>query len=235
LQKSLKLLVELQEIDLKADGLRGEKEAVLAEVSALEQKLQDVRDALAAKQEELGSLLTEKEELEQNLATETENIVRSETRLKDIKTQKEYQAVSKEISSAKKLKGELEEQLLQKIGRLDDLRGETSAMESDIKALEANTAAQKTVLEDGVARLEQEITADLIVREAKVKGLPASVMKRYATLRIQRKGVAVVEAREGSCIGCNMQLPPQLYNLLFRGEELITCPHCHRVLVLKQD
>jgi predicted nucleic acid-binding Zn-ribbon protein len=35
-------------------------------------------------------------------------------------------------------------------------------------------------------------------------------------------------------MGCNMQIPPQMYNLLFRGDDLHACPHCQRVLVLRQ-
>jgi uncharacterized protein len=44
--------------------------------------------------------------------------------------------------------------------------------------------------------------------------------------------VAVVEAKEGNCMGCNMHLPPQLYNTLFRADDVITCPHCQRILVM---
>ena len=60
-------------------------------------------------------LWKKKRGLEENFTAESENIVRSEAHLKEIKTQKEYQAVSKEISGAKKLTAELEEQILQKI------------------------------------------------------------------------------------------------------------------------
>ena len=235
MQKSLKLLVELQEIDIKADGLRGQKEAVLREVDALEKKVVEAGEAIAAKNAEVEALVIEKDELEKNLEQETENIARSETRLKEIQTQKEYQAVSKEVSSARKMTAELEDLFLQKLARLEELKGEVIASEADLQALEANTVARKAELEEGIARLEAEIAADVAAREAVVKTLSASVLKRYATLRIQRKGIAIVEARGGSCLGCNMQLPPQLYNLLYRGEELITCPHCYRVLILKQD
>jgi hypothetical protein len=65
--------------------------------------------------------------------------------------------------------------------------------------------------------------------------LPANVIKRYDSLRIQRRGQAVAVARDGYCLGCNMHLPPQLYNTLFKHEELITCPHCQRMLILKQQ
>ena len=235
MKKTLNLLSQLQEIDLKADGLRGEKEVVLGEIAALEQKLTDAREAIAVKNNELEALTAEKEELEGNLALEGENITRSETRLKEIKTQKEYQAVSKEISSAKKLKGELEEQVLQKISRGEEIRNEISALESDLQKLEENSAARRSELEAAGSRLDAEVAADSAAREEAVKGLPASVMKRYVTLREQRRGIAVVEARDGSCLGCNMQLPPQLYNTLFRSDDLITCPHCQRVLVLKLE
>ncbi|HEY6007059.1 MAG TPA: C4-type zinc ribbon domain-containing protein [Geobacteraceae bacterium] len=235
MHKHLKALTELQEIDLKADGLRGEKEVLLGEIAALEQRVSEARDAIAVKNAELEATLAEKEEQEGNLAVEGENITRSEARLKEIKTQKEYQAVSKEISSAKKLKQELEEQILQKLGSAEEIRAAIVVMETDLKALEENCEAQKAELAAKVAQLDSEVAADSAAREAAVKSLPASVLKRYKTLREQRRGVAVVEARDGSCFGCNMQLPPQLYNSLFRGDDLITCPHCQRVHVLKLE
>ena len=235
LQKHLKTLTELQEIDLKADGLRGEKEVVLGEIAALEQRVAAAQETIDAKQAELEAVTTEKTELESNLAVEGENIVRSEARLKEIKTQKEYQAVSKEIASAKKLKQELEEQVLQKIAAAEELKGQIATLENDLMALNENTTAQMAELSARVEALDAEVAADGAAREAAVKSLPASLLKRYNTLRVQRRGIAVVEARDGSCYGCNMQLPPQLYNLLFRGDDLITCPHCQRVLVLKLE
>jgi uncharacterized protein len=52
----------------------------------------------------------------------------------------------------------------------------------------------------------------------------------------RRAGVAIVEARNGTCLGCNMQLPPQMFNSLFRTQEIQSCPHCNRLLfVEKQD
>ncbi len=235
MRKNLKLLGELQEIDLKVDGLRGEKEGLLAEVAGLEQQVAGVQSEIAAKNGELAALEEEKQRLEESLAAETDNIARSEARLKEIKTQKEYQAVSKEVSTAKKLKTELEEQILQKIGQIDELKGDVAGREENLRALEENVAGQKGEVQKKIEQLEAAIAADTTAREAAAKGLPSSVMRRYGLLREQRRGIAVVEARDGYCLGCNMQLPPQLYNTLFRADELITCPHCQRVLLLRQE
>jgi predicted nucleic acid-binding Zn-ribbon protein len=231
----LKLLGELQEIDLKVDSLQGEKEGLLAEIATLEQQVAGVQSEIASKNGELTELDEEKQRLEESLAAETDNIARSETRLKEIKTQKEYQAVSKEVSTAKKLKAELEEQILQKIAQIEELRGDIAGREENLMALEENVAGQKGEVQKKIEQLEAAIAADSAVREAAAKGLPASVLRRYGLLREQRRGIAVVEAKDGYCLGCNMQLPPQLYNTLFRGDDLITCPHCQRVLLLRRE
>jgi uncharacterized protein len=235
LRKNLKMLDGLQEIDLKIDAFKGEKDALLQEIAALDGKVAEARSVIAGKQEEVAACEGERLALEESLVTETDNIARSETHQKEIKTQKEYQAVSKEITTAKKLKGELEEQILQKLGRIEELKGEIAGMEENQLALEQNVAAQRTEVEAKIDRLEKGIAQDVGAREALVKGLSAQLMRRYDMLREQRRGIAVVEARDGSCLGCNMQLPPQLYNSLFRGDDLITCPHCQRVLILRRE
>lgn len=235
MRKNLKMLDELQEIDLKLDGVKGEKESLLQEIAALDSKVAEAQNGIAGKNADLLALDGEKQVLEETLVTETENIARSEARLKEIKTQKEYQAVSKEISTAKKLMAELEEQILQKISQLDELKSEIAGREENLQALGDNVASQKADLQAKIEQLEAGMVADVAAKESAIKSLPASVMRRYNLLREQRKGLAVVEARDGYCLGCNMNLPPQLYNSLFRGDDLITCPHCQRMLVLRQE
>ncbi|KAF0215744.1 MAG: hypothetical protein FD174_3990 [Geobacteraceae bacterium] len=235
MRKNLKMLDELQAIDLKLDGVKGEKEAFLQAMAVLEGNVAEAQSGIAERNAELAALEEEKQGLEETLAAETENIARSEARLKEIKTQKEYQAVSKEIATAKKLKAELEEQVLQKISQFDELKGEIAGREENLRALEENVDSQKAELQANIERLEADTVSDVTAREAAVKSLPASVIRRYSLLREQRKGLAVVEAKDGYCLGCNMNLPPQLYNSLFRGDDLITCPHCQRMLVLRQE
>lgn len=233
--KTMKLLENLQVIDLKLDAWHGEKNGLLGETTALEEQLETERGSIAAKQAEMSEVEQGKRELEENLAAETDNIARSEVRLKDIKTQKEYQAVSKEISAAKKITAELEEQVLQKISRMDELRSEIEAMEANLKLLEENISSRKTEILDKIEKLEESIHADVAERDSMIKGIQPALLSRYTKLRERRQGLAVVEAKNGSCLGCNMNLPPQVYNNLFSTENLITCPHCQRMLFLRRQ
>ena len=229
------LLEDLQELDLKADGTQARIQDALSEIEALDSRLQEAMDAIEAKRGELNALEAERATLEENLVTENANISRSEAHLKGITTQKEYQAVNKEIASAKKLIGELEEQILQNGARGDELKSQLASMESDAETLAENIASQKAEVNSRVAAEESTAAADVKTREELIRSIPAGMLKRYEKLREARRGVAVVEARDGGCLGCNMHIPPQMYNNLFRGEELITCPHCQRILVLHQE
>lgn len=233
MRKNLKVLDGLQGIDLKIDGLKGDVKNLEDGIAALEAQVAEAESGIAERVAALNELEAEKGALDENLAAETDNIARSEARLKEIKTQKEYQAVSKEITTAKKLKVELEEQVLQKIGQMDEIRGDIKSREETMAALVSNIADRKAELQGQITELNVAVAAETSAREEAVKSLPASVVKRYTLLREQRRGIAVVEAREGCCSGCNMNLPPQLYNSLYRGDDLITCPHCQRILIMR--
>jgi uncharacterized protein len=233
-RNKLMILEDLQELDLKSDGSQARIQDALSEIEALDGRLQEVRTAVEAKGIEIETIESERQTLEENLSVENANITRSEANLKGITTQKEYQAVNKEIASAKKLIIELEDQILQKITRLDELKTELSAMQEDLAALDRNLGSQKDEILARIKSEEASVASDAKARAERIKDIPASMLKRYEKLREARRGIAVVEARDGGCLGCNMQIPPQMYNNLYRGEELITCPHCQRILILKQ-
>jgi predicted nucleic acid-binding Zn-ribbon protein len=152
-----------------------------------------------------------------------------------IKTQKEYQAVSKEIAAAKKVKADLEDQVLQKITRSDELNAIVTEKESNLQEFEANASARKSELQARIDQLEAAASEVRAARDETAKSVLPSMMKRYETLREKRQGVAVAEAKGGSCLGCNMNLPPQLFNSLFKEDTYITCPHCQRLLFMRNE
>jgi predicted nucleic acid-binding Zn-ribbon protein len=229
------MLEQLQEIDYLIDNLKTARNGLAGEMGGIEQALIDARLELAGLESRVVQLEQEKGELEASQAAEQENIRRSETNMKEIKTNKEYQAVGREIAAARKQAAEIEEQTLQKMGLIDGLNTEIASLKDTLADLELNTSRRRDEKQAEIDNIQQDIDADVARREAITKELPASLVKRYNALRGQRRGQAVAIARDGYCLGCNMNLPPQLYNSLFRGDELISCPHCQRVLILKQQ
>jgi len=235
LGKNVRILAQLQEIDLKIDSSRGETQALKSEIDTLEAKAEEKKLEIAQQKTELCAVEAEKQILEENLATESDSIARSEERLREIKTQKEYQAVSKEIAAAKKVKADLEDQVLQKITRSDELNAIVAEKESNLQEFEVNASARKSELQARIDQLEAAASEVLAARDETAKSVLPSMMKRYETLREKRQGVAIAEAKGGSCLGCNMNLPPQLFNSLFKEDTYITCPHCQRLLFMRNE
>ncbi len=229
------MLEQLQEIDLRIDSLKNSQNSLHGELNGIEQGLVAAREEAAELDSRIAQVEQEKTEQEGLLATEQENIRRSESHMKEIKTNNEFQAIGREIAAARKQAAELEERILQKVGQIEQLRGESAGRSASLAELEQNTAQRSGEKLAEISAIQQDIDVDLARREEITKHLPASLLKRYALLREQRRGQALAIARDGYCLGCNMNLPPQLYNSLFRGDEMISCPHCQRVLILKQQ
>ncbi len=233
MKKKLDMLEELQEVDQKIDLLKVAQSALEAEMSGINQGVDAAREELAGFEASRTQIEAEKIELEATHAAELENIVRSETNMKETKTNKEFQAVGREITAAKKQVSEIEENLLQKIGQIEELNIALAAKKSRCEELAENSAQRVVAKQAEIAAVQANIDAEIVHRENVTKGLSASLVKKFTMLREQRRGQALAIARDGYCLGCNMHLPPQLYNNLYKHEELLTCPHCQRILILK--
>ena len=227
------MLEELQEVESLIDTLKANQSDLHAELSGISQGLDVVREEVEVLEVRLAQCESEKSGLEVTHAAELENIARSETNMKEIKTNKEFQAVGREITAARKQVTDIEEQLLQKISQIEEISGELAAKKSSCEDLAENSALRIAEKEAEISKIQLDIDSDIERREALAKQMPASLVKRFTMLRQQRRGRALAIARDGYCMGCNMHLPPQLYNNLYKYDELLTCPHCQRILVLK--
>jgi predicted nucleic acid-binding Zn-ribbon protein len=227
------MLEELQEVDQLIDTLKGAQSGLDAELSGIRQGVDAAREDVASLEARQSQLETEKAALETTLAAELENIARSETNMKEIKTNKEFQAVGREIAAARKQMAELEDQVLQKITQIEEVGAELTAKKSRCDELAENAAQRTEEKQAEITGIRADVDANIVRREAIVKGIPASLVKKFTLLREQRRGQALAIARDGYCVGCNMHLPPQLYNNLYKNEEILTCPHCQRILILK--
>lgn len=235
MKKKLQMLEQLQATDLAVDVKLAQQAGHRGAITALEQELAQARAALEAEQQRLAALEQDKAELEAAMQIEQDNIKRSESHMKAVSTNKEYQAVGREITAARKQIGEQEEQILQLTAQGEELDAAIATRLAAIDELTQRYDAARAESESLVAALQGEVDAATAQRDELVKGIGTAIMRRYSQLREQRRGQALAEARDGSCQVCNMQLPPQLYNILYRGEELNFCPHCQRILYLRQE
>ena len=230
MQDKIKLLKELQAIDQDLKNVRQGREALEKEQASLGSETDRIQSMVECLTSELDKLRDERRTLQLALEQEEHNIQRSEGHLPAIKTQKEYVAVLKEIDTAKKLNKDLQDRILAKDGEIAAVTRDREEKEQELAELTAKVSDRLEEIARQLAECESQVGTQVQDRDSLFDQLPVTLRKRYQLLFERRGGLAVVEARNGTCSGCNMHLPPQLFNTLFTVKEIQSCPHCNRLL-----
>ncbi len=230
MQKQLQLLRDLQELDTEKKLVETERQNGLNEQQILKAELDRLQQMVDGLADEISALEGEKAELVSAMKLELENVERSESRLPQIKTQKEYVAVLKEVDTAKKLAKDLQVSIDAKDEVLLSLTADKEEKDGELGAHTEQADARCAEIEAALIDVNTKLAEMDRQRSVLLGELPKSLSKRYGLLMSRRDGVAIVEANGGACLGCHMHLPPQMYNSLFVVNEIQSCPHCSRLL-----
>jgi predicted nucleic acid-binding Zn-ribbon protein len=234
-EQKLKALYELQTIHTKIDKIRQIRGELPMEVADLEDDVEGLETRIQKIKSELDDLeddiVTRK-----NLIKEAQsNIKKYEAQLNEVKNNREYEAISKEIEiqgldiqvSEKKIKEfgyeiTTKNQIYEKA--LADLEGRRADL--DAKKAELGTITAETEKEESELNTEAEKAS---------KNIEERLLIAYNRLRGNAKnGLAVVTIQRDSCSGCFNQIPPQRQSDIRQRKKIIVCEHCGRILVDEQ-
>jgi len=232
---ALSQLAALQEIDRQQRERTTLVEDLKAEVAGLESQRLLQREATQAKLAEREALEARRRELEAALDTEEVKMKDRRMRLNRVRNEKELQALRREIELGKEANQQLEEGLMGVLESLEALTASLAEAQQNLTVLEETVATQITQRRARMDELVTALTRDLVGRKEVAGRIDASLLRKYEQIFERRGGTAVVEVRSGTCLGCHMHLPPQLFNELQRSSEVRLCPNCHRILYWRAE
>jgi len=230
LREQMERLAVLQTLDLKIREMQREKDQIPARLAALEAEFKKEEETVLSQKVELDRLLKERRHKEKELDEETERVKKTEARVFEIKTNKEYQAILKEIDGAKKLNRQREEEILGLLERFEELQKAAREGEKELAVKRKEYELLISDLRERAAQFDQKMAAEVKERDERQKGLPPDILGKYQMLLEKRQGLAVASVSNGVCHACNMNLRPQLYIELQKQQTLILCPNCSRIL-----
>jgi predicted nucleic acid-binding Zn-ribbon protein len=146
-----------------------------------------------------------------------------------VKTGKDYMAAQREVEATRKMASDREEELLKLIEAIEAGKKSIETHEKDVEELRAHVTSEEQAINAKLEEMRGKTSGERAERDAIAKKVRPDVLKRYGTIRI-RRGLAVVPVIKGTCQGCHMSIPPQLFNLLQRGNSIETCPQCNRII-----
>jgi len=230
MHSDLQHLIKLQDLDLAAERARRRIADVPLAQQALEARLAARSNTVADVKGRIAAAQAARREIEKELAVIQGRLSKFKGQLMEVKTNKEYQAMQKEMAVAEREVRSHEDKLLEHMELAETSAAELKAAEGALKAEQAEVAAQQKTLDTQRAELEQEITRLGGERQGVVGQLSKDVLALFERVAHGRRGVAVAEARDGLCTVCHVRLRPQIFNEARRNDSIIQCESCTRIL-----
>ena len=230
MMEQIKILIDLQEIMIRARAVETEKRKVPLEVADLKALFEEREAKFLSAQQEFEQLKKDRREKERDIEEEREKVERAKAKLMSIKTNKEYYAMLKEIEGTKRANTAREDELLAILARYEETEKRLAEFQAELDEVSVRYRERMVDVEAKMSGFDDDISA-LDAKKADVaRRLEAGLARRFEMIFDRRDGLAIVPARKQSCAGCHMNLSPQLYNLLQRDDRIHTCPNCNRIL-----
>jgi predicted nucleic acid-binding Zn-ribbon protein len=230
LREEITRLMDLQVIDRQLNELEQSLNSIAGRVDQLREETQRNQAELDRITEEEKTITAARKKSERELAEGEVRIRNKRMRLTLIRNDKELQALTHEIDSLKETNQRLEGELIGSLEGADTRTARIKELTEAIAKGRADLLAAEKEIADQVEELKSNIAKHRKSREKVAENIEANLLARYQMIFSRRAGVAVALAKSGTCQGCRMRLPPQLYNEIQKHLQIHFCPNCQRVL-----
>jgi predicted nucleic acid-binding Zn-ribbon protein len=235
LKKQLELLVKLQECDSAIHQAQRTQENHPRMIAQLEESLARERGELQQQEKLLDDTKKKRVQKEQELALNEDKVQKARQHLNAVKTNKEYQAALKEIELIQQGNVKIEEEILTIMEEAERLVSQKASGEARFSSKAKESEEDKRVLESQLAACAREIEEHERLKSTFTSQIQPELLDLYYKIRQKRPELTVVAVENSCCMGCHMNIPPQLFNEIKTGQKIITCPHCNRILFWEKN
>ena len=230
-KEMIETLVKIQQIDIETQKVRALLEKVPLRISRLDQQLEEVAHGIENEAEAITVLKKQYRAYESDLQSNVGKIKKSEEKLRSVKTNKEYQSSLKEIDDLKAISAKFEDQMLDFLEKIESAEEALQARKQEQRQAVDETNQEKATVQRDAEQNEKrlaELESERNVIAAELDDEAIALFNRVKAK--QTNGVAIAQVKNAVCLGCNMNIPPQIYNELQRQDSLKYCPSCERII-----
>jgi len=235
LKDKLLVLIQLQECDNRIAKILQIKEQAPLKIKRLEEDLRAEENQFKADEDQLEAFRKDRRQLEREIQELDGKIEKSSAKLTQIKSNKEYTAVLKEIDDLKTIKFQTEEKAIQMMETAEELERKCKGHKDTLKTLKNRCDKDKEAIHKELVELEKNLESLRKERGQLCHDFDQALLKKYLFLKERKGGLAISSVVTGVCQTCHMGIPPQKFNELIRGNDLMTCPHCNRIIYWGDD
>ena len=222
--------IRLQLLDDRVAELSKEVATLPKHIAEIEKKLEGGIRQLEHDRAQQAGNQRERKRLEGEIQTQETKISKLRGQMMEAKTNDHYRAFQKEIEFCEQEIRRHEDRILELMSELEPLDKNVKAAEGSLAIEKKSVEAEKTEAREKTATLQREIAGLQAERVGIVKEMDPKLASEYERIRKGRAGVAIAEVIAGRCSRCNIQVRPQFLQELKRGESVMVCESCKRML-----
>lgn len=230
LNEDLLLLIELQECDSRLLAFSTRKKTLPEIIEKLDKDFAVFKESMEQNKEKHEELKNAHADKEKEIKKINENIVKAKGRLLEVKNNKEYQAILKEIEVAEASCGDIETQIIDLLDEMDSISVLVKKDDEILSQHNQKYEEERKILESDLNSLDADFSQWEQKSSEIKKKISGSLLDKYEKIKNRNGGVGVVSVWKAVCNGCHMNIPPQLYNELQKSSELMICPNCNRII-----
>jgi predicted nucleic acid-binding Zn-ribbon protein len=227
----LRRLWELRGLDEQVAAARAALSRFDVERRSLEGRLSGERSRVDAVKQRLADFQLKRRQLEKDIDAAQAEERKFQSQLPSVKKNEEYQALLHEIAAAKNRRSDLETRVLVQMDEEDVVQRERPVAEQALIAAQREMEQRRAQADREEAAEKERLAGLERERQERITGLTPPVRARYERIYASREGKAVVAIVKGSCGGCFRAQPPQTLQEARRGDRVLVCDGCGRIVI----
>jgi predicted nucleic acid-binding Zn-ribbon protein len=226
-------LINLQSLDEKIKDISQFLDSIPSQIQGIEKKISDSAQIVAEAKDKLSQNQKNRRNLESEVQDKKILITRYRKQLNDVKTNKEYTSLLKEIEDVEEEIEAKEEEIISEMLSADDLESEIKTAEKKAADIRDTFLREKELVlkkEKERSQVKEQLASE---REGLIPGIPADQMGLYKRIFKKVHGTPLSPVTDDFCSLCQIRIRPQVINELIARQEIILCENCGRILYWK--
>ncbi|MFL6351147.1 MAG: zinc ribbon domain-containing protein [Bryobacteraceae bacterium] len=228
--QDLVLALRLQALDRNVASLENEIATLPKHIAEIEKRLEFHTRRLEADRAALAANHRERKKLEGDVQVQEQKISKLKGQTLEAKTNEQYRAFQNEIAYAEGEIRKSEDKILELMEQSERLEKNVKAAETDLKQESQHVESEKTRARERTDLDQKELADRLAERKSITDQMDQKVYAHYLRIRKKTKGTVIADATEGRCSACQIALRPQFFQDLRRGDQIMFCETCGRML-----
>ncbi len=228
--KQIEQLVALQQVDSELIELHLELNNAPKEVQELEGEYAVKENIINQYKEKIDHLTGQDKRINSEIEEDTLKVKKSKNKLMMVSNTKEYHAMMREMDNLEKLNRTREEERMAIVEELQRQQESLEEIQKDADIIKENMDQKRANLQERVKASEAKLAELDSLRKSLCVDVPKPVLSRYEFIRSRLDSPVIVPVTNGICNGCHIAIPPQSFNELQRGQQILSCPNCQRLI-----